>query len=289
MAKAATQQEQTSLVTSTAKELGFTDSYLQLVKDVYAKNATDEELALFIRTAHRLGLDPTARQIYLVKRWDGGLKREVATPQTSIDGFRLIADRTDKYVPGRQATYEYADSELLSATAFIKKFAGGEWHEISATAFYDEYVQKTKEGKPNSMWSKMPHLMLAKCAEALALRKAFPAELSGIYTSEEMGHSDYQQPSPPTKGQLIEAAKADTPEDDVSDADVLRANYRLRITDLCKELNMAGDSIEWKPSRLDEYINEMFEVDDGIKSLTFESLDVLEADLQMRLDELKAV
>ena len=86
------------------------------------------------------------------------------------------------------SSYEYkADGTLLSATSYVKKLTNdGIWHEVSSTAFYEEYCQRTNEGKPMAMWGKMPHVMLAKVAEAAALRKAFPAHLSGIYTSDEM-------------------------------------------------------------------------------------------------------
>lgn len=171
-------------------EIGFTREKIQLIKDTVAKNTTDDELALFLYTAHRAGLDPLAKQIYCIKRWDSKLQREVAQPQTSIDGYRLIADRTGDYAPGRDPTYQYdAEGKLLSATAYVKKYVRGEWHEIAASAFWNEYVQTTKEGKPTAMWGSKPHIMLGKCAESLALRRAFPAELSGLYTQDEMGQA----------------------------------------------------------------------------------------------------
>lgn len=176
-----------TIAEATAKEIGMSRSKLELIKDVYAKGATDQELAMFIGTAARLGLSIEARQIFLVKRYDKSLGHEVATPQVSIDGQRLVADRTDKYVPGPQPTYEYKGDRLNSATSYVKKLVAGEWHTIAATAYWDEYVQTKKDGHPNNMWSKYPHVMLAKCAESLALRKAFPNELSGVYTDAEMG------------------------------------------------------------------------------------------------------
>jgi phage recombination protein Bet len=145
----------------------------------------------FLTIAAATGLDPLLKQIYLVRR--GGQY----TTQVSIDGYRLIADRTGRYAPGREPSYEYdAEGRLLSATAYVKKFAGGVWHEIAATAFYDEYVQRTSGGNPTQMWKKMPHLMLAKCAEALALRRAFPGELGGVYTAEEMAQAQNSEPTP---------------------------------------------------------------------------------------------
>lgn len=182
-------QQPQSIALQTAEEIGMTRATLELVKSVYAKGATDNELALFIRTAKRMGLDITARQIFLVKRGYG--ESQSMTIQVSIDGFRLVADRSGQYAPGREPTFTYdAKGNVESATAYVKKFVNGEWHEVAATAYFDEYCQRTREGKPNMMWAKMPRTMTAKCSEALALRKAFPAELSGVYTADEMGQAE---------------------------------------------------------------------------------------------------
>lgn len=167
------------------------DSKRDLIKRTICKGSSDEELELFLYTCKRTGLDPLMKQAYAVKRWSSADKREVMTIQTSIDGYRLIADRTGRYAPGKEATIvEDENGNIISATAYIKKMtADGTWHEISSTAYFDEYAGKTKEGQLTKFWSSMPRLMLAKCAESLALRKAFPAELSGIYTHEEMQNS----------------------------------------------------------------------------------------------------
>lgn len=173
---------------------------LQLLKDVFFKTATHEEFQLFVHACERTGLDPFMKQIYPVKRWDSTLKREAMTIQTGIDGYRLIAERTGCYAPGKEPTFAYEGGKVISATSYVKKLTkDGTWHEISATAFFDEYCQKNKEGNPTSMWAKMPHSQLAKCAESLAIRKAFPAELSGLYTKEEMDQSEL-----PKEGNQIE-------------------------------------------------------------------------------------
>ena len=169
----------------------FTQTHLDLIKDMYFKGSSDEEFQMFIHVCQKTGLDPAMRQIHPVKRWDSKAKKETMTVQTGIDGYRLIAERTGRYAPGREPTYQYDNGKLVSATAYVKKqTADGTWHEIAASAFYDEYVQKNKEGQPTSFWQKMAHNQLSKCAEALALRKAFPGDLSGIYTKEEMEQAE---------------------------------------------------------------------------------------------------
>lgn len=170
----------------------FDNKKLDLLKSTICKGSTDEEFELFLHACQRTGLDPFMRQIYAVKRWDSASKRETMTIQTGIDGYRLIAERTGKYSPGREPTYQYDEKgNIVSSTAYVKKqTADGTWHEIAATAFFNEYCQRTKEGKPTRFWMQLGHAMIAKCAEALALRKAFPGDLSGIYTKEEMLQAD---------------------------------------------------------------------------------------------------
>lgn len=185
--------------------LEFSPEKMQLLKDTLCKGITNDELELFKHACTRTGLDPFMRQIYPVKRWDSALKREAMALQVGIDGYRLIADRTGRYAPGRESTYIYDNNgNLISATAYVKKQTrDGTWHEIPGTAFYSEYVGLTKDGSPTTMWRTKKHIMTAKCAEALALRKAFPAELSGIYTAEEMDQASNPTPGAPIKDEKI--------------------------------------------------------------------------------------
>lgn len=177
---------------------GFTTAQINLIKRTIAKGASDDELKLFLHIANKTGLDPFARQIYSVKRWDSNTGGYIMTTQTGIDGYRLIAERTGNYAPGKNTVYEYDGDKLLCATSFIQKKVGDVWFEVAATARYDEYVQLKKDGTPMHMWATKPHVMLSKCAEGLALRRAFPAELSGVYVSEEFGdeHKDEEIKAP---------------------------------------------------------------------------------------------
>lgn len=177
----------------------WSDSKLNLLKTTICKGSTNDEFELFLHACKRTGLDPFMKQIHAVKRKckkPDGSWGETMTIQTGIDGFRLIADRTGKYSPGQEPTFTIDESgKLISSTAYIKKLTtDGTWHIVSASAYFDEYAQmitdkQTGERKPGDFWARMPRTMLAKCAETLAIRKAFPAELSGIYSFEEMGQA----------------------------------------------------------------------------------------------------
>lgn len=182
---------ESTAVAAVASGNSLTETQVDLLKSTICAGSTDDELALFVNAANRMGLDPFARQIFAVKRWNADQRREVMSIQVSIDGYRLIADRTGRYAPGPENTFvEGPRGELISATAHVLKLVAGVWHTVSATARWSEYVQTKKDGGTTAMWARMPYTMLGKCAEALALRKAFPAELSGVYTSDEMGQAD---------------------------------------------------------------------------------------------------
>lgn len=164
---------------------------LALIKQTVAKGATDLELDLFLHACKRTGLDPLMKQIYAIKRWSAADNRDVMSFQTGIDGYRLIADRTGKYAGSDEPSFMVsADGLPEVASVTVTKMVDGVPCKFSASARWLEYVQRNRQGQPTSMWQKMPFLMLGKCAEALALRKAFPAELSGVYTHEEMMQAD---------------------------------------------------------------------------------------------------
>ena len=170
-----------------------------LIRSMY-KDAKPAELELFFHQAHRMGLDPLCRQIHLVVRnktvWKGGQKtyEKAATIQVGIDGYRVVADRTGLYAGNDDPLFDegFTQAQMLAAkktqpqtaSVTVYKVVGGLRCGFTATASWDAYAPKD-EGN-GFMWKKMPFLMLGKCAEALALRKAFPAELSGVYTDEEM-------------------------------------------------------------------------------------------------------
>lgn len=175
----------------------FNSNQIEILKNSICKGLSNEEFQVFLMACAKTQLDPFMRQIYAVKRKcrkSDGSWGETMTIQTGIDGYRLIAERTDRYAPGPEPTYVYdQNGNLLSATAYIKKQTkDGTWHVVSSSAYIDEYCQRTRDGQPMGMWANMARTMLAKCAEAQALRKAFPAEMSSVYTKEEMQQADVQ-------------------------------------------------------------------------------------------------
>lgn len=203
-------------------EIQFSPEQLDVIKATIAKGATNEELQLFVATCKRTGLDPFLKQIYAVKRYDAKEKKQVMAIQVGIDGLRLVAERTGKY--GGQDPIEWLDSDgvwsevwtgqdhpVAARTAVYRKDWNG--HKAPAVCRWDSYVQTYSDGHatlPFPTWAKMPDVMLGKCAEALALRRAFPAEMSGMAALIDSDYDpsvDAELEPAPTGWRIDEAAQ----------------------------------------------------------------------------------
>lgn len=200
----------------------FSPEKIDLIKRTIADGASDDELALFIYQCQRTGLDPFARQIYSIQRqaYDPKLNRKVSkmSTQVSIDGLRLIAERTGKYAgqigpfwcgPDNVWVDVWTSKEYPSA-AKVGVIRADFKEPLFSIALWSEYAP-LYEGKVSQMWAKFPAHLLAKCAEALSLRRAFPQELSGLYTSEEMSQSDESPVIKSKKIITIDSLKKSTP------------------------------------------------------------------------------
>lgn len=201
----------------------FTTRQIDLIKRQIAPGIDDGNLALFGMVCRRTGLDPFMRQIYTIQR--GGKW----TIQTGIDGYRLLAARTGQLAGIDDAEYDTEEADYPAwARVTVWRLVGGQRVPFSAKARWSEY--KPAQG---GMWDRMPYLMLGKCAEALALRKAFPAELSGVYTSEEMAQADAVDVTPiaPTPAATEEApARKSAADNDVIWGEIARVADELGLT-----------------------------------------------------------
>jgi phage recombination protein Bet len=209
----------------------MTREQVDLLKRTYCKGASDDELALFAHVCNRKRLDPFSGQIHAVKRWNSDVGREVMAYQTGIDGFRSIANRTGDYDgqdppqwcgPDRVWVDLWTKAEPPFA-ARMAVWRKGIARPFVGIAMWQAYVQTKKDGTPTRMWNPAGNgpAQLAKCAEAQALRKAFPEDetLGGLYAHEEMPEAS-MAPAPVTRvaeGAALTALAAEAREPKMAD------------------------------------------------------------------------
>jgi phage recombination protein Bet len=175
-------------------------SQLSIIKSQIAVGCSDGELELFAQVCARTGLDPFTRQIYAISRnsWNPATKQSEPkmTIQLSIDGFRAMAASSGNY--GGSQTFWCGEDGIWADVWLSNTPPSAAKTEVYRTncdrpfvgiARFNSYAQRKKDGGLSGQWPAMPDVMIGKCSEALALRKAFPAQLSGLYSTEEMGQA----------------------------------------------------------------------------------------------------
>lgn len=194
----------------------YTDKQLDLVRRTVAKDCDAAEFDQFIHICRTVNLDPLRRQIYAFVFGKDNPRYRQMTVVTSIGGYRAIAERTGNYRPDEKAPrYEMTDANpqtnplgLLRCEVTVWKFSHGNWFPVTGEAWWDEYVP-TRDGAidhKKTGWVKMPRIMLAKCAEAQALRKAWPDDFAGLEEESEIDRRMVDI----TPSEAADAAQAET-------------------------------------------------------------------------------
>lgn len=221
-------------LTITQDQTEFTAKQLSVLENLGVQGAAPQEIAMFFDYCQRTGLSPWARQIYMIGRWDKKLGRQKYVVQVSIDGQRLFAERSGEY-EGQTAPQwcgpdgQWVDVWLADEPPQAARV--GVWRKNFREPTYcvarlSSYMPLTRDGRPQGLWGTMPDVMLAKCAESLALRKTFPIGLSGLYTTEEMQQADAPRPEP---------GPVDTDvHEDVVDAEIVDDEERMQWLEAIK-------------------------------------------------------
>lgn len=157
-----------------------TSEQLDLIRRTIAQGATDDELKLYLFDCARQGVHPLDKLVHFTKR------SGKYTPITSIDFMRIRAADTGEMAGSDEPLFVSEGTAVFSATVTVFRMTQGQRFAYTATARWSEY----KPDQNDFMWRKMPHTMLGKCAEALALRKGFPRQLAGLYAKEELDQAD---------------------------------------------------------------------------------------------------
>lgn len=247
-------------LSSSPAPIQWTPDQTALLKRTICRGATDDELSLFLHFCKRSELDPFSHQVHYIKRWNSKDNREVGTIQVAIDGYRLIAERSGRYEGQTKPEWCGKDGvwtevwleETNPHAARIGVYKRGAREATYGISYYDEKVQKKRDGTPTEFWcGKKGVHQLAKCAEAEALRKAFPQELGGTYTDDEMGQADTPE--------SVEAQRKNaTVEDFLTDlSDGLKERIRKSGIDTLAKAKQLALKADLDSTKLEVLLNEM--------------------------------
>jgi phage recombination protein Bet len=220
MTDLATHETPSTLLAISSGQTWFTERQLAALQHMGLKQSTPKgDLAVFLHHCQRTGLDPFAKQIYMIER------KGRYTIQTGIDGYRVVGDRVAER---RGDTIEHTDP--------LWRARGGKWqdfwddddeppvaakyvilkngHRNVATVMFREFVQRTSDGRPNQMWSTMPCNQLAKCAEVQAWRKVYPNDFAGlVLEGAAQPDTEHHVAAEPVQSQRVTAADILEPEE----------------------------------------------------------------------------
>lgn len=270
-----TEQTQVGSLTVTGSQDFWSDEQRAVLAQIGVENAPRADLKMFLQQCQRTGLDPWSRQIYMIGRnqWDRRTQGYVTkwNIQTSIDGFRVIAERSGKYAGQTPVEWcgkdgQWQDvwlSDQPPAAARVGVYRSDFSAPLYATAHFAEYAPRDKKsGNLTGLWATLSAHMIAKVAEALALRKAFPNDMSGLYTGDEMAAADNNDAGKPNV--IDQSAPATAPAPAASpEGNRQRAIERARSERVAKDGEpvkageVAGEVVENAKPKPDEHEDEV--------------------------------
>jgi phage recombination protein Bet len=166
------------------------NTYLDTVKTSKGTTPSDSDKMNFITFCLANQINPIKKQAYLMG-YDSKNGPSFSTI-VSISGYTAIAMQTGLCAGIDQPRFTYNGNQLDSCSITVYRLVKGEKCGFSGTAYYSERVGKKYDGSLTEPWAKQPKTMLEKCAKAAALRNAFPDQLSGVYTEDEMPKADVE-------------------------------------------------------------------------------------------------
>ena len=214
------------------------------LKNSLYKGANDCSIQMVVEYCKACKLDPMQKPVHIVPMWDKNTKSMKDTIMPGIGLYRIQAARSNKYAGVSEPEYGDTVNTTLGGVSIsypewckvtVKKLVGNNIVEFTAKEYWLENYATIKKdhNAPNSMWLKRPFGQLAKCAEAQALRKAFPEIITQQPTAEEMEGKSFTEN---TKTVLEQGKNQHSVDDYLGDEEVavnaIQDNFAEKVSSL---------------------------------------------------------